>query len=376
MKICFFTKQNFLLENDNGGCQMSKQLYKSLCDICGADDVKLCIVTTSTLNSKMDNGIEIVIKSNAFMTNLNYIMLRDGYSLNKKKVIEKTLLKLNADLYFFDGSWLGGISSILKKNSKKVIAFYHNIEKELAWDRIKNDKGFLGIPRLMSNWYNEKILTRQADKCICLNDRDNCLLAKNYQKSADMLLPIIVEDKYVEKDVKREKGDFILFVGSYFYPNVQGITWFCNNVMPYIDYKLLIVGNGLEKLKNALECNNVRVIGKVESLNEYYNAASAVVIPIFAGGGMKVKTAEALMYGKYIFATSEALEGYDICGSKSVYCCNSPEEFIEGLNKFKTSEKNNKFSFENRQLFKEKYSSEAIKNELCMLIKQVNSKKV
>lgn len=37
-----------------------------------------------------------------------------------------------------------------------------------------------------------------------------------------------------------------------------------------------------------------------------------MVMPIFSGSGMKVKTAEALMYGKFLIGTKEAFEGYEI----------------------------------------------------------------
>ena len=36
----------------------------------------------------------------------------------------------------------------------------------------------------------------------------------------------------------------------------------------------------------------------VDDLAPYYKKAAAVIMPIFMGGGMKVKTAEALMNGK------------------------------------------------------------------------------
>ncbi len=35
------------------------------------------------------------------------------------------------------------------------------------------------------------------------------------------------------------------------------------------------------------------------------------VVPIFYGGGMMTKVAEALMYGKNILATSRTLNGYN-----------------------------------------------------------------
>lgn len=45
---------------------------------------------------------------------------------------------------------------------------------------------------------------------------------------------------------------------------------------------------------------------------EYIYNADFLIAPIFEGSGMKLKTAEALMYGKTVFGTTEAFEGYDV----------------------------------------------------------------
>ena len=73
-----------------------------------------------------------------------------------------------------------------------------------------------------------------------------------------------------------------------------------------VNAEILIIGKGFETLKNDLECDNVKVIGTVEDVSEYFYRADFVIAPIFEGSGMKLKTAEALMYGKTIFGTTEA----------------------------------------------------------------------
>ena len=55
-------------------------------------------------------------------------------------------------------------------------------------------------------------------------------------------------------------------------------------------------------------------------------------MPIFYGDGQKVKTAEAMMYGKTIIATDEALEGYEIENVKGIFRCNTADEFIQTIN--------------------------------------------
>jgi len=68
--------------------------------------------------------------------------------------------------------------------NSKIIVFYHNIEKEYAWDRVLHNNP-LCIFRFLANWYNEKIITKKADVRICLNLRDNNALEKNYGKIND-----------------------------------------------------------------------------------------------------------------------------------------------------------------------------------------------
>lgn len=88
----------------------------------------------------------------------------------------------------------------------------------------------------------------------------------------------------------------------------------------------MIIGKGFRTLKNDLECDNVKVIGTVEDVSEYFYRADFVIAPIFEGSGMKLKTAEALMYGKTIFGTTEAFSGYALDFDRVGGLCNTARE--------------------------------------------------
>ena len=97
--------------------------------------------------------------------------------------------------------------------------------------------------------------------------------------------------------------------------------------------KLYIVGKGIKECCGELAADNVFVVGEADDLREYYYSADAIVMPITYGGGMKVKTAEALMYGKRIFATSEALAGYER-NVRYMNCCDTADDFIGAINRY------------------------------------------
>ena len=70
---------------------------------------------------------------------------------------------------------------------------------------------------------------------------------------------------------------------------------------------------------------------------------------------MKVKTAEALMFGKPIIGTDEALEGYDVERQRSVFRCNSSQDFINAINNYAKSIPLVSFDDDLHRLFLEKY---------------------
>lgn len=122
-----------------------------------------------------------------------------------------------------------------------------------------------------------------------------------------------------------------------------------------------IVGKGMKKLKeNEPELlKNIEIVSDAPDLQPYFAEADIMVLPIFSGSGMKVKTCESLMHGKNIIGTTEAFEGYDVDTKKVGGECNTAEEFIALLNDFAQNPRP-KFNGYSRKIFLEKYSESAV----------------
>ena len=73
----------------------------------------------------------------------------------------------------------------------------------------------------------------------------------------------------------------------------------------------MIVGRGFDAHSAELTRSNVVIVGAVDDLAPWYAGASLVLAPVFSGGGMKVKIAEALMHGKRVLASRSAAIGYE-----------------------------------------------------------------
>ena len=114
----------------------------------------------------------------------------------------------------------------------------------------------------------------------------------------------------------------------------------------------------------------MEVLGYVDDIAQLYADAACVAIPLLSGGGMKIKTAEALMFGKHIFGTDEAFVGYELEYEKVGGKCNSAQEFIEKINAFLEQDTGGFYAY-SRQIFEEKYSQQAVEGILASITVKV-----
>lgn len=285
------------------------------------------------------------------------------------------------DVVFIDDSIFGRLTMLIKKKTPKVkvIAFYHDIKRDLYRQRLK-EEGIRVLHQYRTITRNEYLNQKYADLNITLNERESKSFKKFYNKSSNFEMPIFVKHpSQLNNRLLQTSPDkcHLLFVGTFYKPNQEGIRWFCREVFPHLDeiFELWIVGMGLEILRDELETSRIKVFGTVDSLELYYRSSDIVVAPIFSGAGMKVKTAEAFSYGKCFVGSSESLEGYwenipEICKNKNIFLCDEAVDYINIINGLG---KNNvlKECKEIYDLYWSKYSEEAAISNLSAVLNMV-----
>lgn len=334
-----------------GGTQCSKRNLKSLERIFGADNVGTYIIEPYKNKEK-------------FLTKIKRV--RDifrGYmgGLDRRKLHDIKDLILNEKYtdVFVDSSLLGLAAKSIRKAYPQIslYTFFHNHEYDFFRQSVLGSD-YLHFYWLPLTYINESAACSYSDKIITLNQRDSFCIEKMYNRKSNVCIPITLESTYSimpekEKVLVNSRRKEALFVGSYFYGNIEGLKWFCAKILPFVDLHLTIVGSRMDLLKNDIEeSDKISIYSNVPDLSVYYENADFVVLPILSGGGMKVKTAEALMFGKYLIATKEALTGYDINSSVGIQC-NDDLDFINAIANCNIRYKYNKDS---RMLFESKYS--------------------
>lgn len=361
MKIVYLTTENLYGSINSGSLQCSYGNLKLLEKL--AVDQNIFHVFLGDKSKKIDDYKyeyrRVEGRVNKFL--LSIINRRFLFPTIEHKIV-KLILMQNPDVIFYEGPYWAYIVKKLKKrlSETKFILFMHNVEKIYYKNLVEKSSSYKILYRVTCTC--EELSIKCADKIICLNERDNKQLKELYNRSSDLLLPIHMKDQFNECKVINGSFDkTLLFVGSLFPPNYDGIKWFIENVMDELkEYKLVVVGRGFENVAKELERKNVEIIGSVENLQEYYYEYPVLVMPILYGAGMKVKTAEALMYGKTIIGSKEALEGYNTSAVEGIYECNSKNEYLGTITEVFKDDRYRRTRGQVRELFLNKFETEQL----------------
>jgi glycosyltransferase involved in cell wall biosynthesis len=299
----------------------------------------------------------ITRKRNKLLKYFSYILF---YSTNLSPFDILRVMRLvkkcdDIDIIYFDVSVYGILAKKIKRKypNLEIIVNFHNNESKYHFDLFKSS-GLLYILPWLSARYNENLSLKYSDLNIFITEKDRSSFGAI--KTPSIIIPVTLEDKfeqlYFQKTINMD--DYILFVGSAFFANLEAASFLIKKIAPYIKYKIFIVGKGMKTALSKVKIpKNVIIEDYVEDLSLIYSNALAFVAPLFLGSGMKVKLVEAMMYGKKIIASSLSFYGFNM-NESCCTICDAAEDFIREINNIDISKT---FYEESRQLFINYYSS-------------------
>src|SRR5262249_5408578 len=159
----------------------------------------------------------------------------------------------------------------------------------------------------------------------------------------------------------------ICFVGVLDYrPNVEGIVWFVRQVMPLLkprmpDLRLLVIGRHPTPAVKALGADpGGEAIGSVPDVRVDLARASAGVAPLRIARGVQNKVLEGMASGRTVVCSPRAAEGIDAKAGEEFLVADSPQEWIECLERtLKDPELRRRIAHAARRRVEERYSWDA-----------------
>lgn len=281
---------------------------------------------------------------------LKSLFTRDPYSVNWTKAeemnaaIRDLLARETPDAVHFDTIGLAEYLPLFDGQLFKVLD-HHNIESDMMFRRAGLETNLLK----KIYFFQEAVKLRNYEKRYCQKFDDNIVCSElDRQRLIDFLpglmstvVPNGVDvDYFLPTGLARKPRSLIFAGGMSWYPNVQAMKFFFEEVWPLLqsrcpDISMTVVGRSPPAWLRDLAASDGRiaVTGFVDDVRPYLEQAWAYVCPINDGGGTKLKILDALAMGKAIVAHPVACEGIDVVDGESIMFAETAGQYVEKLEK-------------------------------------------
>jgi glycosyltransferase involved in cell wall biosynthesis len=130
----------------------------------------------------------------------------------------------------------------------------------------------------------------------------------------------------------------ILFTGTLGYrPNEAALAWFITKCWPRLRRRLPrlqfdVIGVGANPaLRRLMARPGIFWHGWQKELGRFYGGADAVIVPVQAGGGSRIKLLEAAAYGRAIVATAAGADGSNLIAGRDYLRADEPAAFARAV---------------------------------------------
>ncbi|MEY3049660.1 MAG: hypothetical protein RL365_1698 [Bacteroidota bacterium] len=262
------------------------------------------------LNIEPKVSFKVLLKS--FLYPMNVLRYTQSNALS---ILQSENSKKQFDVVICDGFYALSIIPRAWFTSKKVIYRSHNLEYQHWKQRATIEPWYLRwfYNRISRQLYAlEQTLVKACSVVLNISHEETRQLSQ-WNKNTRTWYPRINSKQAVTERSAHEKR--IGFVGNFeWIPNVDSMKWFIHSIWPIIlkeqeSATLEIAGKGSEVFNNP--SLQIKGMGFVDSLDEFYFRQSIIISPLRYGTGLNMKIVEALSYGRVIVSTLTSIQGFE-----------------------------------------------------------------
>lgn len=394
MKILFLAK--FIpFPLDNGGKIGSWGILEGFLKIGRTDFVSFYETKAERQNIERLKGIcnrvEVIYKAISISKNrwLNYFyfllsMMRgrpyfiSKFASRRMQRLVAQLIKSGYDLVVADGLQM---AQYVKDCQGTVILQEQNLEYEIMLRHYQQQKNILlkwlyywDYQKLMK--YEVKAIT-QVKNVFFFTERDQAAAKKLVPDLRSYFIPLAIDIDQFHPRLAPSFQKQVYTNGSLnLYPNLQGLIWFSNEVIPEIlkadpQVQFYHVGAYREECKGLLH-PAIKLVGYVDDITAHMNSSIIHAVPIKIGGGIRVKILNSMASGIPIVATPMAAQGILVENHQDVELADDGNDFAQALLSLLDSrEKREQLIANGLAIIKRHYSKYIVHQRIANVVKEI-----
>lgn len=181
----------------------------------------------------------------------------------------------------------------------------------------------------------ERTAYARFDRVVFVTAEDRARL----QMEHAAVIPICADPAGTPAVARAAGATAVTFVGALHWPpNAQGIAWFGRECWPGVHAavptaQLIIIGKAPPTEVSILPqlLPNVRVTGYVDDLHPYLAETAIFLVPLLAGGGMRVKIVDAWTWQLPVISTTIGAEGICYEDGGNLLIADQPDDLVQAV---------------------------------------------
>lgn len=306
------------------------------------------------------------------------LITRDSYNLNRfftpdmDIALTRTLKNGEYDIVQLESLFMAPyIATIRKYSNAKIILRAHNLEFSLWERRAENAKGY--FKKLYQKYLSRELKKYEihymswVDGIAAISDIDKRDIEALGITKPVITIPFGIDVDQEENAMVGKEENSVFHLGAMDWdPNVEGVQWFCEEVVPVLkeenpDINFYVAGKKSEKLREHKSFKEATVIGEVKSAKAFMDSKDIMVVPLKSAGGMRVKIIQGMANGKPIVTSSIGKEGIDVENGKHLLVADDKEAFLNAITELRTRpDFKNGIIANAKQLIRDKYNNKVI----------------
>jgi glycosyltransferase involved in cell wall biosynthesis len=234
----------------------------------------------------------------------------------------------------------------------------------------------------LKNIFHKRLLIRYERKCLCFGASLFCSEQDKDAVARENLNAFVIPNVYQGdsfRDYKFGNGfknsHTLLFVGSLsYFANAEGLKWFVKDIFPffkeiYLNAEVLVVGRApSEEIRAICQNNGVQLHADVADVKEFYRKCRAVIVPLLAGAGTRIKILEAALAHRPILSTPLGAEGLGFKDGYELLLFKNRNDFLSKYRRLDNLERYDCLTRNASRLVKEKFSVEKFDESMSRVL--------
>jgi glycosyltransferase involved in cell wall biosynthesis len=300
---------------------------------------------------------DVIALVESFVTGRPAVVIRDRISgmrrLLKDLVRNERFVVIHADQTSMAEYALFAQSQANELHMPKIILDEHNALHHLVLRQAEYESGY-------TRWLYqreadvlatyERNLLRYFDHILTVTEEDKVILLKLFSEQEEAriaqkmsVVPICIDSDETALVNRASGGPQIVHLGTMFWPpNIEAVQWFTRHVLPLIIKRIpnvhfVIAGKDPPaSIKNMADKKSelgdwIDVVGFVRDPDNLIATSQVFVVPVQAGGGMRVKILDAWAWGIPIVSTTIGAEGIKIVPGENILIADDARDFAESV---------------------------------------------